>query len=49
MNWKEWWLTYFDWNGDGVTNWWEYLIPFVLLIGIEVIAELVANLIVKSL
>ena len=20
-------LRYFDWNDDGITNWWEYFIP----------------------
>tara|TARA_B100002019_G_C21195057_1_gene560945 strand:- start:193 stop:339 length:147 start_codon:yes stop_codon:yes gene_type:complete len=45
-NWKKWWLDYFDWNADGTTNWWEYLIPFIIVLGIEIIAEIVANLIV---
>lgn len=45
-SWKKWWLDYFDWNQDGVTNWWEYLIPVSLILGIEIIAEIVANWIV---
>ena len=38
---KEWFLRYFDWNQDGVTNWWEYLIPFAFILLIEVIAEII--------
>ena len=45
-SWKKWWLDYFDWNQDGVTNWWEYLIPVSIILGIEIIAEIVANWIV---
>ena len=43
--WKKWWLQYFDWNKDGITNWWEYFIPFILLISLEIIAELITKLI----
>ena len=42
-SWKKWWLEYFDWNGDGKTNWWEYLIPFLGIIIIEIIAEIIAS------
>jgi len=42
-NWKKWWLTYFDWNRDGITNWWEYCIPFIIIVTIEVIAEIIAR------
>lgn len=45
--WQQWWLDYFDWNKDGKTNWWEYLIPFLLILSIEVIAEIIAKLIIK--
>ena len=38
---KEWYLRYFDWNRDGHVNWWEYLIPFGLVLLIEVIAEII--------
>ena len=41
--WQQWWLDYFDWNKDGKTNWWEYLIPFLLILSIEVIAEIIAK------
>ena len=49
FNWKKWYLKYFDWNQDGIINWWEYLIPFIILITIEVSAELIAQLILKLL
>ena len=39
-------LDYFDWNQDGQTNWWEYLIPVSLILTIEIVAEIVANWIV---
>tara|TARA_B100000519_G_C13969810_1_gene309399 strand:+ start:421 stop:585 length:165 start_codon:yes stop_codon:yes gene_type:complete len=42
---KEWYLKYFDWNQDGVTNWWEYLIPFGFVLLIEVIAEIIGLMI----
>lgn len=45
-HWNKFFLRYFDWNKDGVTNWWEYLIPIGLILGIEIIAEIIANLIV---
>ena len=44
---KQWYLNYFDWNHDGQVNWWEYLIPFGLILGIEVIAEILGILITK--
>ena len=46
QTWKKWWLDYFDWNQDGKTNWWEYLIPFIVILIIEIIAELISNLII---
>ena len=42
---REWYLRYFDWNHDGKVNWWEYLIPFGLVLIIEVIAEILGILI----
>ena len=44
---KQWYLNYFDWNGDGQVNWWEYLIPVGLILGIEIIAEIIGILITK--
>ncbi len=45
--WKKWWLDYFDWNNDGITNWWEYIIPFVAILFIEIMAELIAQVILN--
>ena len=44
---KQWFLNYFDWNQDGEVNWWEYLIPITIILGIEVIAEIIGLLIGK--
>jgi len=41
--WKCWWLKYFDWNRDGYTNWWEYCIPFLAVVLIEIIAEIIVR------
>ena len=42
---KQWYLKYFDWNDDGKVNWWEFLIPFSFILGIEIIAETIGLLI----
>ena len=44
---KEWYLKYFDWNNDGVVNWWEFLIPFGFILFTEVIAEIIGLFISK--
>tara|TARA_B100000965_G_C19349336_1_gene651050 strand:- start:134 stop:298 length:165 start_codon:yes stop_codon:yes gene_type:complete len=44
---KQWYLQYFDWNDDGMTNWWEYLIPFAFILLVEVIAEIIGLFIGK--
>ena len=44
--WKRFFLKYFDWNDDGITNWWEYCIPIIIILIVEIIAELIANWIV---
>jgi hypothetical protein len=46
---KKWYLKYFDWNDDGQVNWWEYFIPILLLIVVEVIAELIGIFITYTL
>ena len=46
MKWNKWMLDYFDVNQDGETNWWEYLIPISIILLVEIIAEIIANLIV---
>ena len=43
-NWKKWMLHYFDLNGDGKVNWWECLIPFLIVLAIEVLAEILVRL-----
>ena len=44
---KQWFLNYFDWNKDGIVNWWEYLIPVGIILLIEVIAEIIGLFIGK--
>ena len=44
---KQWYLKYFDWNEDGVVNWWEFLIPFGFILFTEVIAEIIGLFISK--
>mgnify|MGYP001487489068 CR=1 FL=1 len=44
---KQWYLKYFDWNEDGVVNWWEFLIPFGFILLTEVIAEIIGLFINK--
>ena len=44
---KQWYLKYFDWNEDGVVNWWEFLIPFGFILLTEVIAEIIGLFIGK--
>jgi hypothetical protein len=45
-HWNKFFLRYFDWNSDGITNWWEYLIPIFIILIVEIIAELLANWII---
>ena len=45
-HWKKFFLKYFDWNDDGITNWWEYLIPIGIILLVEILAEIIANWIV---
>ncbi len=44
---KSFFLKYFDWNEDGITNWWEYCLPFLILLLTEITAELISNLIIN--
>ena len=44
--WKKWFLNHFDLNKDGKINWWEYFIPFIIIILLEVIAEIIAGVII---
>ena len=47
--WKELFLKYFDWNKSGTVDWWEWLIPLVGILVIEIIAELIATIIAKGI
>ena len=47
-DWRKWYLKYFDLNNDGITNWWEWFIPLGLIIAIEVIAEIIAGVIIRN-
>jgi len=46
-SWRKIFLKYFDFNESGEIEWWEWLIPFVIIFTMEVIAELVANFIIN--
>ena len=46
-NWKKLFLNYFDLNNDGKVNWWEYLIPIIIFLSIEIAAELITQLILQ--
>jgi len=45
--WQKFWLDYFDFNKDGITNWWEYTIPFLIVLLVEILAELVVRIILN--
>lgn len=45
-SWKNLLIKYFDINNDGELSWWEYMIPFVIILTMEVLAEIIASLIV---
>ena len=44
--WNKFMLDYFDFNRDGQTIWWEYLIPIIIVLVIEIIAEIIAGALV---
>jgi len=41
-SWRSLFLRYFDFNESGTINWWEYLIPILFILVMEVLAELIA-------
>lgn len=45
-NWKYLFLKYFDYNENETVDWWELLPPILIIIGIEVLAEIIAKFIV---
>ena len=45
-HWKKLFLNYFELNNDGKMSWWEYSIPILFILIIEVLAELIAKYII---
>ena len=45
--WKKVFLKYLDFDDSGKVDWWEYLVPITIILGIEVVAELIAYFIVN--
>ena len=45
--WDKLFLRYLDFNESGSVNWWEYLIPIAIILSLEVVAELIAELILR--
>ena len=45
--WKRFFLRYLDFDNSGKVDWWEYLVPIFIILIIEVIAELIAYLIIN--
>ena len=39
-------FAFFDLNNNGKYDWWEYILPILLLLVIEVIAELIAKFLI---
>ena len=38
-------LKYFDINNNNKIDWWEYIIPFIILLSIEIVAGVISNII----
>lgn len=45
--WKKFFLKYFDLNNDGIINWWEVVIPLLLLLIVQIAIEVIANIITQ--
>jgi len=45
--WNKLFLRYFDFNQSGNVNWWEYLIPLLAILSVEVLAEIIAQWVLK--
>jgi|TARA_B110000008_G_C16451464_1_gene356156 hypothetical protein len=45
--WDKLFLRYLDFNQSGNVNWWEYLIPITVVLCVEILAELIAQWILK--
>jgi hypothetical protein len=39
-------MNFFDFNNNGKYDWWEYLLPIVIIFIIEIIAEVVAKFLI---
>ena len=39
-------MNFFDFNNNGKYDWWEYLLPIVIIFIIEIIAEVVARFLI---
>ena len=45
--WNKLFLRYLDFNQSGNVNWWEYLIPLLAILSVEVLAEIIAQWVLK--
>ena len=45
--WNKLFLRYLDFNQSGNVNWWEYLIPLLAILLVEVLAEIIAQWVLK--
>lgn len=45
--WNKLFLRYLDFNQSGRVNWWEYLIPLLAILSVEVLAEIIAQWVLK--
>ena len=45
--WNKLFLRYFDFNQSGNVNWWEYLIQLLAILSVEVLAEIIAQWVLK--
>ena len=43
--WNRWFLKYFDVNQNESVDWWEFLIPIMIILVFEIIANVIANII----
>jgi len=39
-------VKFFDLNNNGKYDWWEYILPIIMLLIIEVIAEVIAKFLI---
>jgi hypothetical protein len=39
-------MKFFDLNNNGKYDWWEYIIPIILLLCVEVVAEVIAKFLI---